>query len=231
MRRFLRQVPLQLGMMMTLLVSWTTAQASPALCEAAARTASLETGVPLEVMRAIAALETGRNDGGRVQPWPWTVNDGSEGHWFATRDEAQEYVRKLTSSGKESFDVGCFQLNFRWHGSAFRTLDSMFDPMANAQYAASFLSELYTEAGDWTIAAGRYHSRTEAHAAKYRNRFTQLIAQLSPDAGHLAVPDRPNSYQLLQRGHTGSAGSLVPRTSARNPLLMTARLSILGGQR
>jgi soluble lytic murein transglycosylase-like protein len=54
----------------------------------------------------------------------------------------------------------------------------MFDPDANAAYAARFLSELHAELGDWSRAAGAYHSRTPSFAWKYRARFDRIRARL-----------------------------------------------------
>ena len=42
-----------------------------------------------------------------------------KGKWFQTRDEALSYVFKHFKRGARSFDVGCFQINFKWHGQAF----------------------------------------------------------------------------------------------------------------
>ena len=30
--------------------------------------------------------------------------------------------------GQPSFDVGCFQLNYKWHGEHFASIDQMFEP-------------------------------------------------------------------------------------------------------
>ena len=49
-------------------------------------------------------------------------------------------------------------------GKSFATIDDMFDPAANALYAAGFLHDLFEETGDWELAAGAYHSRTPEHA-------------------------------------------------------------------
>jgi hypothetical protein len=100
------------------------------------------------------------------------------GVWFDSFEEARDYVAKHHARGARSYDVGCFQINFRWHGQHFTSLEEMFDPYANAAYAARFLSELYSEFGDWSRAAGAYHSRTPTFAGKYRARFDRIRARL-----------------------------------------------------
>lgn len=153
----------------------------PGLCEAAAARASSSTGVPLSVLRAITLTETGRSKKGSFRPWPWTVNMEGKGVWFDTLDEAKAYVRRNHDRGARSYDVGCFQINYRWHGGAFSSVDEMFDPDANAFYAARFLRQLFAEYGDWSRAAGAYHSRTPKFAEKYSKRFDRIRERLRQD--------------------------------------------------
>lgn len=208
------------------------AQARPALCDGAARTAARATGVPLPVMRAITRVETGRHDGTGLAPWPWTVNMEGRGHWFATRAEAERFVAQAVARGARSFDIGCFQINHRWHGAAFASTEEMFDPERNALYAAQFLRRLHGEAGDWSVAAGWFHSRSPALSERYRARFERVRTELlAPEpAGpaltsrHAAAPPRPeapNRFPLLTgQGAPGGHGSLVPLGGgARVPLL------------
>lgn len=221
-----------------LLIAWclansTIAGAVPsrvaALCDEAALLASTESGVPVDVLRSISLTETGRKRDGHFRPWPWTVNMEGMGKWFDTYAEAQAYVDRHFGRGARSFDVGCFQINYRWHGDAFASLEEMFDPQANARYAARFLGELHDEFGDWSRAAGAFHSRTPALARKYAARFDRIRARL-PDAPVNAYPEetvtlavasptdlsaappRLNRYPLLVAGGAPSGlASLVPR--------------------
>lgn len=189
------------------------------LCEDAAGLAAKETGVPRDVLLAITLTETGRSSpGGEMRPWPWAVNVAGEGHWFLSREEAEEFVEQTVRSGRNNFDVGCFQLNHRWHAGAFASTREMFDPQANALYAARYLKDLQSRSGDWSLAAGAYHSATPELAERYRSRFERLYAGL-PDAtipGPAAV--RVNSYPLLRPGTARSAGSLVPLDGGARPL-------------
>ena len=119
------------------------------VCDSVAETVSQESNVPLVVLKAISRTETGRLKGGDVIPWPWTVNMEGRGVWFDTRDAALAFVYKNYKRGARSFDVGCFQINYRWHHEAFSSIEEMFEPFANATYAARFLSQLYQELGSW----------------------------------------------------------------------------------
>lgn len=165
-----------------------TASDIAAICTRAGTIAAQKTGVPHPVLSAIMLTETGRKIDGRHQPWPWTVNMEGTGKWFATREEALAYVMEHYNKGARSFDVGCFQINFRWHGNAFASIEDMFDPTLNALYAGQFLRTLYKETGSWTKSAGAYHSRTPKYATKYSARFDRIIAQITGKQTPLPAP-------------------------------------------
>ena len=148
------------------------------LCHNAIEIASLQTGVPRDVLHAISLTETGRKIGGKFSPWPWTVNMEGAGVWFENQHEAIAFARKNHQRGARSFDVGCFQINYRWHHENFETIEEMFDPVENAIYAARFLVELYHETGSWTKAAGFYHSRTPKFATRYASRFQSNLERI-----------------------------------------------------
>jgi hypothetical protein len=205
-------------------------------CDRVAHIVANETGVPVNVLLAITRTETGRSRGGKVSPWPWTVNMEGKGVWFDSYQEALNYVKSHHKAGARSFDVGCFQLNYRWHGQHFTDIEHMFDPTANARYAADFLARLYTETSSWDDAAAAYHSRTPKYADKYKARYKQILANL-PDlpklglaaqsAGDIIAPRigviqkaRVNAFPLLRKGASAAGmGSLVPLSSgASKPL-------------
>lgn len=198
-------------------------------CDRAAELAARQTGVPLAVLMAITRAETGRGQGGRLVPWPWTVNMEGAGRWFETEQEARAYVEESRARGARSFDIGCFQINHLWHGQAFASVEDMFDPARNARYAAEFLKSLYAETGSWPAAAGAYHSRTPDRSARYAERFARIHDSLldadvpaasrsDPDqSGGSAGIDDPgsvNRFPLLVAGQPRGRGSLVPLDGA-----------------
>ena len=175
---------------------------------------------------AISLTETGRKRQGRFRPWPWTVNMEGAGRWFESREEALSYAKEEFARGVRSFDIGCFQINHRWHGQHFASIEEMFDPTANAIYAAQFLRTLYLEQGSWEAAAGAYHSRTPEFAERYAARFARFRSAfigeegdeipvipdivLAENGAEAAVRPRINRFPLLQAGGGAGIGSLVP---------------------
>lgn len=141
-------------------------------CRAAAQAAERAAGIPARLLSAIARVESGRRDpvSGRMTPWPWTINVEGQGFFFNTRDEAIAAVRRHQAVGARSIDVGCMQINLMHHPDAFANLEQAFDPVANATYAARFLTELQARTGDWQRAAAFYHSQTPARADEYQRR-------------------------------------------------------------
>ena len=191
------------------------------ICDQVAQIASNNTGVPITVLQAITRTETGRKKDGHFTPWPWTVNMEGKGVWFDTPDAARAYVFKHFKRGARSFDVGCFQINYKWHHKAFSSIEEMFDPLANATYAARFLKDLYAELGNWPDAAGAYHSRTPKYADKYKAIFNKhhrnapgaTMAVAAPRDARSPIPKRSprvNNFPLLQDGGGRRLGSLVP---------------------
>ena len=155
-----------------------SAETGAQICERAIIAGARRAGLPQDVLHAISLTETGRAQGGRLRPYPWAINREGKGFWFKNREEALAFAKASVAAGRRSFDVGCFQINYHWHGHNFPSLEAMFDPDTGADYAARFLRGLYAERGNWSAAAGAYHSQTPSRASVYRARFDRIIAGL-----------------------------------------------------
>jgi hypothetical protein len=199
---------------------------SPAdLCDHAATQASLTTGVPIDILLAISRVESGRRQDGGFGPWPWTINADGHGTFYATKEDAVAAAQAHLTDGTGTFDSGCFQLNYRYHGTAFAGFDAMFDPQKNADYAAHFLLSLYDEKSNWADAVAAYHSRTPDLAEGYLKRVKavldgpQVLDDTEKDTLAPTIVPRENTFPLLQAGAQRGYGSLVPMTTARGRLI------------
>ncbi|MEM9140264.1 MAG: hypothetical protein AAGB15_10595, partial [Pseudomonadota bacterium] len=189
----------------------TPAKTTMALCRNAAIKAADRYGVPRSVMLAIALVETRTTRSGATGAWPWTVNVAGKGAWFDSRAAALIHAQQALAKGQTSFDVGCFQLNYRWHGKHFQSIDHMFEPGPSGAYAARFLKGLHAETGDWIKAAGFYHSRTARHAKRYRTLVSRTIAAMGgrvPQAVAVADAAKKKPVQRVYRVTTN--GGLYP---------------------
>lgn len=215
-----------LALLLPALLPQTLAAGHPpddgSICDTAALHAAAAHSVPPQVMLAITRVETGRRQEGALQPWPWAVNLDGQSHFLPDRDQAIDLVNRALSRGDApQIDIGCFQINLRWHGAAFSSVAAMFDPAANAAHAAGFLVSLHDETGNWVDAVAAYHSRDPTRAAAYVARVETAILALDLARPLGAPPEpRPNRFPLLQPGTGGSTASLVPLgEGARRPLI------------
>ncbi|MBN2759186.1 MAG: transglycosylase SLT domain-containing protein [Rhodobacteraceae bacterium] len=216
------------GMAAALLVAilgWPAlAKTDAALCDQAASVAARKHGVPLDVLRTVALLETGHAQGGQMRPWPWALNAGGQSHWLPSKAEAVTKARAILATGRRNLDFGCFQLNYHWHGTHFASVEDMLDPAQNADYAARYLLGHYRRLGDWKAAVGAYHSRTAEYAQRYLARYDALAQALAPlpaPQRQTTAPSSTNGYALLTGHGGGTRGSLVPASvlSGTQPLL------------
>ncbi|TVP69594.1 MAG: lytic transglycosylase domain-containing protein [Rhodobacteraceae bacterium] len=210
---------ISVGMIIPMILAWPilARAANPAqLCETAAQTAAQRHNVPLDIMRTVALVETGRTRNGRLEPWPWAINTGGPGHWPDSRAAALDLVRARLAQGRQNVDLGCFQVNYRWHGQNFRSLDDMIDPQVNADYAARLLRDHKARLGSWEAAVGAYHSGTPDLARRYIARFRALRGRSDTPVMTAAAPvaspqsARENRFSLLQPHGEQRLGSLVP---------------------
>lgn len=196
---------------------------SPILCDAAAQQAAQHSGVPLSVLMSIARVETGTSVAGTLTPWPWAANVGGKGYFFQTMDEAITFSAQHIEAGNVNFDVGCFQINLRWHSKGFTSLENAFDPVVNANYAAKFLWSLYEDSGSWSEAVAAYHSRTSEHAEPYLEKVKSVWEDLQnkgvalPTDAAEPPPVRINTFPLLRAG-VSKGGSLVPQNPANGTM-------------
>ena len=89
-------------------------------------------------------------------------------------EEGLKTLVALRNSGETNVDIGCMQLNLRWHGSAFSDLSAMLSPLDNVTYASSYLEELFIETGSWEQAVKYYHSRNSKFNEVYFSKFQEI---------------------------------------------------------
>jgi hypothetical protein len=181
------------------------------VCEQHSAAAAQRHAVPPQLMQAIARVESGRaHPGVGLRAWPWTANVVGQGYYFETSQAALTFLDGVRAQGQTSFDVGCMQLNYRWHGDKFQSLSQMLDPARNTDYAARYLAELYQETGDWNVAARYYHSRTPEFGHAYLARVQQVMSGGEP----------PRVAAVIQAG-LPMHGAAIPMTGS-GPLIAMA---------
>lgn len=110
--------------------------------------------------------------------WPWTVNVAGVGYHFNSKDEAVKFTLQKQAEGHQSIDVGCMQINLKYHSDAFLSVDQAFSPRKNIAYSAKFLKEKLSSNSDWKIAVGNYHSCNQDKSKKYSDNVSRFISNM-----------------------------------------------------
>lgn len=204
-----------LGLVLLVAASGRAAAGGGEACRDQAAIAERAAGIPEGLLLAIGKRESGRFDPqtGGTLPWPWAVNREGEGHLFESRDEAVAYVVAARRAGSNSIDVGCFQINLKYHPLAFASLEEGFNPTANAAYAARFLTELHDREGSWETAVADYHSASPGLGAPYREAVFATWRGL-PDvaSGFRTVSQEPYRVVMGIRIWTSGVAVVAPFT-------------------
>ncbi len=123
--------------------------------------------LPNNLLTSIALVESGiKKEKKEFKSWPWTLNVSGKSIYFESRLEILEYLKKNINF-KKSIDVGCMQINTRYHLKNFKNLSQIIEPEENVKYAAIFLSSLFKKYKSWNEAISRYHSSVPIKKEKY----------------------------------------------------------------
>ncbi|NBP89467.1 MAG: hypothetical protein EBU59_13415, partial [Planctomycetia bacterium] len=146
------------------------------ICLSEARRAEAQHGIPSGLLQSITRVEAGRKTvTGEFMPWAWTLNDAGKGLFFDSREAAMRHLEAAVAVPGHSVDVGCMQVNTKWHMEGFHNLSDMLDPVQNADYAAGFLLDLHESHRSWDDAVKHYHSSEPAKNVAYHGR---VLAEL-----------------------------------------------------
>lgn len=125
--------------------------------------------IPKDTLYSISLQETQKKHGKlNIQiVWPWSVNVEGTGYHFNSKDEAIKFTRQKQAEGITSIDVGCMQINLKYHPDVFASLEQAFSPRRNIAYGAKHLREKYEASKNWRVAIGHYHSYNKSKSHKY----------------------------------------------------------------
>ena len=175
--------------------SATVAAAAPPAtqkpCEKEMARASKQHGIPLGMLYAVGLTETGR--AGSLQPYALNV-EGRASYGLDLR-QALSLFDAARRTGAKLIDLGCMQINHYFHAEHFASVEEMFDPSKNVDYAARFLKQLYAREGTWTMAVARYNAGPHNNPAQKRyvcRVITNMVAtgfgEWTPDARSFCLP-------------------------------------------
>jgi soluble lytic murein transglycosylase-like protein len=131
-------------------------------CEREMARAAQAENIPLSVLYAVGLTETGQR--GLLQPYAMNIDGAAR--VAQSLPEAAAMVRQAQARGAKLIDIGCMQINQRYHGAHFPSLEAMFDTRRNVAYAAHFLKELRAREPSWTLAVARYNAGPDNNRAQ-----------------------------------------------------------------
>ena len=131
-------------------MSISSAAAVENACEREMARAASDHGIPLGVLYAVGLTETGRGNSLR----PYALNIDGKAVYDIGKEDARRRFEQARQAGAKMIDIGCMQINHRFHARNFASVDDMLDPPKNVAYAARFL--VSSRCGK---AVGRWRSR------------------------------------------------------------------------
>jgi hypothetical protein len=147
--------------------------AAQKLCEKEMKRASQKYGVPLGMLYAVGLTETGRK--GSLRPYALNIN--GKAAYGDNLKEAVQHFQDAHAQGIKLIDLGCMQINHYYHAANFASVEDMFDPARNVDYAARFLKELREREGNWTLAVARYNAGPNNNPAQ-KQYVCRVIANM-----------------------------------------------------
>jgi hypothetical protein len=196
--------------------SLTAPPPSTQLCRQAINAAERAHNIPAHLLAAIARVESGRRDqpSGTFNPWPWTINMDGQSSFYDNKPQAVAAAQAMRPRVTRSIDVGCMQISLTHHPDAFAGMEQAFDPAANAEYGARFLTELFAKTGSWPKAVAQYHSATPDLGDEYQRR----VYAAWPEEQRIAVASAP-----IPVAHPWNTG-IMPFGPSPVPWTQTARI-------
>jgi hypothetical protein len=201
-------------------------------CEQATVATEMAQRLPRAVLFSVAMVESGRFNAAtrKTRPWPWTINAEGQSYYFKTKRDAIAAAHRLRKEGVRSMDVGCMQINLRYHPDAFTDLDAAFDPIINVAYAAEFLKRLHTRTDSWPEAIAAYHSQSKTRSQPYFARVIDVWTDQHTRISKLAheLREQAKAQVTAQLRHTQTdeiAGAASNTANAPRPapkVLVTA---------
>ena len=131
-------------------------------CEREMARAAQAENIPLAVLYSVGLTETGAR--GLLQPYAMNIDGIAV--VSASLPEAIAKFNAAQARGAKFIDIGCMQINQRFHGKHFVSLAAMFDQRLNVSYAARFLKQLRAREASWTLAVARYNAGPDNNYAQ-----------------------------------------------------------------
>lgn len=114
-------------------------------------------GIEPELLYAVALAESAKaTSRGKVSPSCLAIR-GEKPYYPSSLEQAKKILDDLLPY-RSSVDIGCMQVNWRWHGHRVNHAYDLLDPNTNIRLAATILKDaLDSVPNDQVLGIGRYH--------------------------------------------------------------------------
>ena len=133
--------------------------------------------LPNKLLTSISLVESGMVKGNEINPWPWALNVNGKSQYFDNKKDTMSFLKESLKNSR-NVDVGCMQINYKFHGHKFKNLDHILNPEENVKYAAKFLQKLFKRHKSWNEAISHYHSSEPARKRKYLTKVRNFWDKL-----------------------------------------------------
>ena len=140
--------------------------------------------LPNKLLTSISLVESGIVEGNTVNPWPWSLNVNGKSKYFNNKKDTLSFLEESLKKNR-NIDVGCMQINYKFHGHNFKNLDHILNPEENVKYAAEFLKKLFKRHKSWNEAISRYHSSEPARKRIYLTKVRSFWDKLRQRKIHI----------------------------------------------
>src|SRR3546814_26224 len=114
--------------------------------------------IPRGLLMAIAVTESGMNG----IPNPHAMNIAGKTYHARDLEDMAQVISNNWTRGVRSIDVGCMQINLKFHGEKFSRLTDLLHSPTNVDYGASYLIKLAIDRGSWREGVMDYHNKVSA---------------------------------------------------------------------
>ena len=175
-------------------------------CEKTIKSIELQTDIPKGLLLGIGKAEAIRKINNKYIIWPWTINHAGKSMFFDTKKQMRKYVFKNIKRNDFNIDVGCMQINIKWHKNNFKKIDDMFEVSPNISYAASFLLQLKKKHGSWDKAIKHYHSSDPKKNIPYLIKVKSFWKRLE---GEKIIKATNIKYESVKKTNESSISNMI----------------------
>lgn len=135
--------------------------------------------IPRDLLYAISIHEAGKPHSYNLSiVWPWSLHINGKAYYLKNGRSSLRFVKKQISRGITNIDIGCMQINFKYHSKNFKSISHMINPKYNIEYASKFLLSKYKKTRSWKKAVSQYHSHNVPLGSKYADKIFRIYKNM-----------------------------------------------------